>query len=85
MNLRLGVSFVRTWDWLNLLGEFQRVTLHGGIIRLTEADIGESSSPALTRLGHLLRQAFYSAGNFFALQDDGLTSQLAPMLTQYGL
>jgi ubiquinone/menaquinone biosynthesis C-methylase UbiE len=85
VNLRLGVSFVRTWDWLNLLGEFQRVTRHGGIIRLTEADIGESSSPALTRLGQLLRQAFYHAGNFFALQDDGLTSQLAPKLTQSGL
>jgi len=85
VNLRLGVSFVRTWDWLNLLDEFQRVTQRGGMIRLTEADISESSSPALTRLGHLLRQAFYNAGNFFALQDDSLTSNLAPMLTQSGL
>jgi ubiquinone/menaquinone biosynthesis C-methylase UbiE len=85
VNLRLGVSFVRTWDWPALLSEFQRVTRRGGIIRLTEADIGESSSPALTRLAHLLRQAFYNAGNFFALQDDGLTSELAPLLIRYGL
>lgn len=85
VNLRLGVSFLRKWEWPQLLSEFQRVTRGGGIIRLTEADIAENSSPALTRLGHLLRQAFYAAGNFFALQDDGLTSQLVPMLTHTGL
>lgn len=85
VNLRLAASFVRTWDWPALLSEFQRLTRREGIVRLTEADIGESNSPALTSLGHLLRQAFYNAGNFFTLQDDGLTSQLAPLLIRCGL
>lgn len=85
VNLRLAASFVRTWDWPALLSEFQRVTRRGGIVRLTEADIAESNSPALTSLAQLLRQAFYNAGNFFTLQDDGLTSQLAPLLVRCGL
>lgn len=85
VNLRLAVSFVRTWDWPKLLSEFQRITRGGGVIRLTEADIAEGNSPALHNLNQLLRQAFYNAGNFFALQNDGLTSQLAPLLTRHGL
>jgi ubiquinone/menaquinone biosynthesis C-methylase UbiE len=85
VNMRLAVSFVRTWDWPKLLAEFKRVTRVGGMIRLTEADVAESNSPALTRLKQALRQAFYQAGNFFTPQSDGLTSQLAPLLTQQGL
>lgn len=85
VNMRLAVSFVRTWDWPKLVGEFERVTQVGGIIRLTEADIAESSSPALNNLNQALRQAFYNAGNFFTPQNDGLTSQLVPMLTRFGL
>jgi ubiquinone/menaquinone biosynthesis C-methylase UbiE len=85
VNLRLGVSFLRTWDWPELLSEFERVTRQGGIVRLSEADIGESNSPALTQLGYLLRSAFYNAGNFFTLQDNGLTSELVPMLIRCGL
>ncbi len=85
VNMRLAVGYVRSGDWPNLLSEFQRVTRRGGIIRLTEADIAENNSPALIYLNHLLRQAFYNAGTFFTLQDDGLTSQLAPLLTRCGL
>jgi ubiquinone/menaquinone biosynthesis C-methylase UbiE len=86
VNQRLGGSFVRTWDWPRLLSEFQRITRHGGIVRLTEGEIAENDcSPALTRLHHVLRQAFYNAGNFFTPQNDGLTSELASLLTRYGL
>jgi ubiquinone/menaquinone biosynthesis C-methylase UbiE len=86
VNLRLGVSYVRTWDWPRLLGEFQRVTRPGGIVRLTEGEVAENDcSPALTRLHHLLRQAFHNAGNFFKPQNDGLTSELVSLLTRYGL
>lgn len=85
VNMRLAVSFVRTWDWPAVLREFCRVTVKGGVIRLTEADIAETNSPALTTLNQMLRQAFYNAGNFFTLSDDGLTSQLVPLLTRHGL
>jgi ubiquinone/menaquinone biosynthesis C-methylase UbiE len=86
VNMRLGVSFVRTWDWPKLLSEFQRVTRPGCIVRLTEAEVAENDcSPALTHLHHVLRQAFHNAGNFFTPQNDGLTSQLVSLLTRYGL
>lgn len=85
VNMRLAVSFVRIWDWPELLSRFQHVTRRGGIIRLTEADIAEGNSAALTRLNDLMRQAFSSAGNFFTPQNDGLTSQLLLLLTRAGL
>jgi len=56
------------------------------VIRITEGDlIVESSSPALSRLFDLMLQAFYQAGHLFTPESDGVTSQLAPLLTQYGL
>jgi ubiquinone/menaquinone biosynthesis C-methylase UbiE len=85
VNMRLAVSFMRTWEWPKLLAEFQRITRVGGTIRLTEADVAQSNSPALTSLKQALRQAFYNAGTFFTPHNDGLTSQLAPLLTRYGL
>ncbi|HET8844606.1 MAG TPA: class I SAM-dependent methyltransferase, partial [Ktedonobacteraceae bacterium] len=86
VNLRLGLSFVRTWEWPALLSAFQRVIRSGGIIRLTEADtIEQSSSSALLRLHGLLLQALYNAGNFFDLRGDGLTNHLAPLLQRYSV
>ena len=46
VNQRAGGSYLRTWDWPKLLSEFQRITRKGGVIRLTEANIIESTSPA---------------------------------------
>jgi len=86
VNQRAGASYLRKWDWPKLLLEYQRVTRAGGVIRITEGDlIVESSSPALSRLFDLLLQAFYQAGHVFTLESDGVTSQLAHLLTQYGL
>jgi ubiquinone/menaquinone biosynthesis C-methylase UbiE len=86
VNLRMGGSFVRTWDWPNVLSEFQRVTRRGGVVRLTDAYIAENSgSPALTSLHRVLSQAFYKAGNFFSSQSDGPISGLFPLLTRFGL
>ncbi|MBV9231749.1 MAG: methyltransferase domain-containing protein [Chloroflexi bacterium] len=85
VNMRLGVSFTRTWEWSKLLREFQRITRHEGVIRLAEGDEIESNSPALTQLSHLMFQAFYNAGNVFKLQANGLTSELAPLMKRYGL
>ena len=85
VNLRLGISFMRTWDWPKLLDEFQQVTRPGGIVRITECDMVTSNSPALTQRESLLLQAFYNAGHFFAPQNDGLTSELARLLSTHGL
>ena len=47
VNLRFGISFMRTWDWRALLSEFLRVTTPGGVVRLTDNDIlHQSNSPA---------------------------------------
>jgi len=86
VNLRLGMSFLRTWDWPKLLEEFQRVTRPGGVIRITEAEIvPQSNSAAVTRLYGLVLDAFYKAGHFFTPNSDGVTSELARLMNQYGL
>lgn len=86
VNHRFGQSFLRTWDWAKLLQEYQRVARPGGVIRVTESDFNvENNSPALTRLFELLLAALYRAGHFFTPQGDGVISELARLLKQYGL
>ena len=86
VNQRLGVSYVRTWDWLRLLTEFRRVTRRKGIIRLTENDfIVESNSPSLLRLNQLTLNAFSKAGHTFASTSEGVTDELARLLHQAGV
>ena len=85
VNHRFGISWVRKWEWQKLLGEYRRVCKVGGIIRVTEAGaIPVSTSPALTTLCELLMRAFCQAGHYFTEASDGITSQLAPMITQQG-
>src|SRR5579875_1279942 len=35
VNLRLGWSYLRTWDWPKLIEQFQHITRPGGVVRLT--------------------------------------------------
>ncbi len=86
VNLRFGSSFVRTWDWQNLLSECRRVCKAGGVIRITDADLRvKNASPALNQLFDLIVEAFYRAGYLFTQQGDGVISQLAPLLERAGL
>jgi ubiquinone/menaquinone biosynthesis C-methylase UbiE len=85
VNQRLGLSFVRTWNWLGLLNEFGRITRPGGVIRLTEAEMVDSTSAGLTRREQLLLQAFHQAGHFFVPQPDGITRELVRLLQHYNL
>lgn len=83
-NLRLGVSFMRTWDWYQLLSELTRVTRAGGVIRLTDNKIvHESNSPAVTRFFEIIRHALYRAGHLFEEESTGLTAHLAEMLVRH--
>jgi ubiquinone/menaquinone biosynthesis C-methylase UbiE len=85
VNLRLGVSFLRTWDWPKVLGELLRITKPGGVIRITDSEIcHQSNSPALTRLWEVLLCAFFRAGRLFTQETAGLTSQLVRLLSQCG-
>lgn len=85
VNLRCGWSYLRTWEWPKLLMEFQRICRPDGVIRVTEGDIVQSNSPALTRLSELFMTAVYQAGHFFTLDWNGVTSQLADCLRKSGV
>ncbi|WP_165422901.1 class I SAM-dependent methyltransferase [Ktedonosporobacter rubrisoli] len=85
LNLRLGSSYLRTWEWPKLLSEFRRVLRVGGVARITECDtIVESTGQAHLKLAQLLQQALHQAGHLFTPTHDGVSSQLARLLTQYG-
>jgi ubiquinone/menaquinone biosynthesis C-methylase UbiE len=85
VNHRFGWSWLRTWDWPKLLQEYQRVTLPGGVIRVTECEINESTSPTLTQLNQLLLQALYRAGHFFVQERNSVINELPRLLKQHGL
>lgn len=85
VNHRFGISWLRTWDWPKLLQEYQRVARPGGVVRVTEAELVESSSQALMRLDQLSVQALFQAGHLFTSSRDGLTGELPRLLRQHGL
>jgi ubiquinone/menaquinone biosynthesis C-methylase UbiE len=82
VNQRLADSYLRVWDWRNLLMEYYRVTRPGGIIRITESSMFECNSPALMQVVALFMQAFYRAGHLFFPDKNGSGSRLAALLQQ---
>jgi ubiquinone/menaquinone biosynthesis C-methylase UbiE len=86
VNQRLGWSYLRTWDWPNLLQEYRRLARPGGVIRVTESSIfGETSSSALNQLYDIARDAFFRAGHLFVEGREGIISKLADLLHQQGI
>ena len=85
INQRLGMSYLRTWDWPNLLQEYQRVSRPGGIIRITEADMTMSNTPTLPIMNDLFSSALDRAGHFFFPGPDGVTRGLEATMHQSGL
>ncbi len=85
VNLRLGISWVRKWDWPNLLQEILRVTCSGGVLRIVEVDpVEQSSSAAVKQFYQMLQCAFSRAGHLFESDAAGLTKHLVPLLKQHG-
>jgi ubiquinone/menaquinone biosynthesis C-methylase UbiE len=86
VNHRSAASWLRTWDWPKLLQEYQRVCRSGGVIRVTESDFNlKSSSPGFNRLNDLCLEALCRAGHYFTAEGNGVMSQLARLLHQYGV
>ncbi len=86
VNHRFNFSYLRTWDWPNLLQKYQYSTCFGGVIRITEGELFlESTSPALNTLGDLGQDAFWHAGHFFTRERVGVTNALPGLLHQQGL
>ncbi len=84
VNLRLGGSWLRTWDWPKLLSEMHRVTRPGGVARITEQEImHRRSSQAGTRINEMVMCAFYRAGHLFTQESTGLTAHLPALLTRH--
>jgi ubiquinone/menaquinone biosynthesis C-methylase UbiE len=84
-NMRLGFSFLRTWDWPKMLSELLRVTCPGGVVRVTESEsFIWSNSPALTRLFEMFQCALYRAGHLFKEESTGVINHLPRLLEQYG-
>jgi len=85
VNLRLGGSWLRTWDWPKLLQEFARVTRRGGTVRLTESDaIIESNSPALMLGSEVFCTSLIQAGHLFTPDRLGLVNELPALLSRHG-
>jgi ubiquinone/menaquinone biosynthesis C-methylase UbiE len=85
VNLRFGVSFLRTWDWPKLLAELLRVTLPGGVVRVTESEVtAQSNSPALTSLCKQLRCAHFRSGHLFEEKSTGVIDHLQRLFNERG-
>jgi ubiquinone/menaquinone biosynthesis C-methylase UbiE len=86
VNQRAAFTWLRTWEWKKILLEHQRVCRPGGIIRLIEVDVWSGgNSPALTKLCDIGLEAFYNSGRLFNARRDGLTSELAHLMTLHGI
>lgn len=84
VNLRLGSSFVRTWEWRQVITELLRVTRPDGVIRITDTENrGECSSQALTQFGSWLEQAMTSAGYYFEDKKITFTGHIITLLEQF--
>src|SRR5581483_9224160 len=85
VNLRYGMSWLRTWDWPKFLHEAQRVTRPGGVIRLTDSEYDvDQRYPALRRLTDIFLQVFYHTGHLFTPEKDGIIGSLARLLRHAG-
>lgn len=86
VNLRFGISFMRTWDWPRLLNEIQRVTRPGGVIRITDEEvINPNNSSALSQLFEMWLLSLFRSGHLFENHTAGLISHLPDLLTRHGI
>ncbi len=84
INLRLASGFMRLPNWPVLLQEFVRVSRPGGIIRLVDAQMPTSNSPAYNRLNELFLCAGYRDGHIPELDKRGIVPYLGQFLRASG-
>jgi ubiquinone/menaquinone biosynthesis C-methylase UbiE len=84
VNLSLGVSFMRKWDWPKMFDEMRRILKIRGIARFVEWEINvESPSTALSNFYVLIRRAFEHATYLFEETPTGLIDHLPKLLLRY--
>ncbi len=84
VNQRLGSSYLRTWDWPDLLQKCQRVVRPEGVIRITDCHSPQGNSPALMKLSAFGLSALFKAGHFKTEQMDAIIYMLPPLFEQQG-
>ncbi len=81
VNQRLGVSYLRTWDWPKLLQEYRRVCKRKGTIRITEA--GVSRGPGhYNEFCQKVAIVLHRAGNHPTEAVDSLIDQLPEWMSR---
>ncbi len=86
VNARTLYGVMGPGEWPQLLAECKRVLRPGGIIRLTELEMPETTSPALNALWYLHTRAFYKLGRSFSVDERhiGITPVLKRLLRDAG-
>lgn len=86
VNQRLGLSWLRTWEWKKILTEYRRLIKPSGIMRITESTlVVESNSSALMQLNAIMLEAFYRSSHFFTESSEGITRELEELMAQHGV
>ena len=86
VNMRFGSSFLRSFDWVPVLYQFQRICQPGGVIRIVEGEVvEESSSPALLRLTQIFLDASRKSMHTFSDESNGVTKELPGFLREQGI
>jgi len=85
INQRLGMSFLRTWDWTNLLNEYRRIARHGAVIRITEGGVIQTNSQALTQLNSIFVKAMAHSGRISTPEIDKAIDMLPLILEKNGI
>lgn len=85
VNLGLGGTFLRTWEWPHVLREFARILKPGGTLRLVEMELmGLGKSAAALQVCQVIATAFFHAGHLFEPTPNGLTAHLERLLHRQG-
>src|SRR5438132_7447808 len=83
INMRFGFSFLLVKDWPGLLRELLRVSRPGGVVRVTDGTIGQSTSPAFNRINQMFSCALYRSGHH-PTEQSGMTHELPRLLSERG-
>lgn len=85
VNMRVASSFLRTWEWPDMIIKILNKLSLGGILRVTDALTDpQSNSPALNEFFQLFTSAYYQSGHLFDNSSSSLIDQLPNILHQQG-